>query len=363
MDKGDKWYFLHDATTLGGNSGSPVIDMTTGFAAGLHFQGEFKQANYAVSVKELATVLNNLKQTFTPGHVVDAVPTAPTSMEEAPAEDLSGRKGYDAKFLGGKAVALPKVLIDDIVTLDDDDEGVLKYTHFSVVMCQSRRLCWFSAVNINGKSSISIKGNRPPWKFDSRIPKKFQIKDECYGLERNGKFSRGHMTRREDPNWGSQQEAATANRDTFNVTNCVPQMQPFNAGVWLGLEDYALQNARQDDMKISVFTGPVFKDDDPEFHGVKVPVQNWKIIVFVHDRTKKLCATGYLMSQRDFLPGEEFVFGRHETYQTPISQIESMTNLSFGDISKLDPLTGPQPESVTAARPLQELEDIVFHLE
>lgn len=81
------------------------------------------------------------------------------------------------------------------------------------------------------------------------------------------------MTRREDPNWG--RDAKRANSDTFYVTNATPQMQPFNAGIWLGLEDYALEHAKQDEMKISVFTGPVLARDDPVFFGVKVPVQFW----------------------------------------------------------------------------------------
>jgi hypothetical protein len=34
----------------------------------------------------------------------------------------------------------------------------------------------------------------------------------------------------------------------------------------------------------------------------------WKIIAFIHDETKKLCATGYTMSQESYLKEEEFVF-------------------------------------------------------
>lgn len=41
-------YFKHDCTTLGGNSGSCVIDLETGRVVGLHFAGSFKIANYAV---------------------------------------------------------------------------------------------------------------------------------------------------------------------------------------------------------------------------------------------------------------------------------------------------------------------------
>ncbi len=45
----------HDCTTLGGNSGSAVIDVETGTVMGLHFAGEQFVANFAVPTWELAT--------------------------------------------------------------------------------------------------------------------------------------------------------------------------------------------------------------------------------------------------------------------------------------------------------------------
>ena len=44
----------HDASTLGGNSGSAVIDVQTGQVVALHFAGEYLKANYAVPMYELA---------------------------------------------------------------------------------------------------------------------------------------------------------------------------------------------------------------------------------------------------------------------------------------------------------------------
>jgi len=44
----------HDASTLGGNSGSTVIDVDTGEVVALHFAGEYLKANYAVPMYELA---------------------------------------------------------------------------------------------------------------------------------------------------------------------------------------------------------------------------------------------------------------------------------------------------------------------
>ncbi|AMV25230.1 hypothetical protein VT84_12595 [Gemmata sp. SH-PL17] len=44
----------HDSSTLGGNSGSAVLDPSTGEAVALHFAGAYLKANYAVPTYELA---------------------------------------------------------------------------------------------------------------------------------------------------------------------------------------------------------------------------------------------------------------------------------------------------------------------
>jgi endonuclease G len=222
--------------------------------------------------------------------------------------------------------------------VDGRNESELRYEHFSVVMSRSRRMCRFSAANIDGQQSKKKK--RVGWRIDPRIPRAAQIRDECYGDA--PKFARGHMTRREDPVWGTDTSATTGNADSMHVTNTVPQMQPFNAGVWLGLEDYALDHAREDDMRISVFTGPFLADNDPRRDGVAIPRRFWKVMAFVHDETGKLCATGYTMSQEKFIREEEFVFGAHETAQVSIKSIEQGAGVSFGQIADLDPLDQAQ---------------------
>jgi endonuclease G len=45
----------HDSSTLGGNSGSAIIDVLTGDVVGLHFAGVYLKANYAVPTHELAS--------------------------------------------------------------------------------------------------------------------------------------------------------------------------------------------------------------------------------------------------------------------------------------------------------------------
>ena len=46
--------FTHDCSTLGGNSGSCVVDLRTGLVIGLHFGGGYRRANFAVALWALA---------------------------------------------------------------------------------------------------------------------------------------------------------------------------------------------------------------------------------------------------------------------------------------------------------------------
>ena len=411
----------HNCTTLGGCSGSAVFDLDRGKAIGLHFSGSFLATNYAVRADVVKTVLNEVRAgrrvwrgeaPFVPrppvtlqgnralhGSAGAATLTIPLTLNvsitmdgiksaarnqtlpttrgpenadffaetEAVAADYKGREGYIADFLGKKfAVDLPEVTRDagDVLNFDiaGESQTVLRYEHFSVVMSRSRRMCFFSACNIDGEQSR--KSARVAWKWDPRIPKSQQIMKECYGNP--PKFSRGHMTRREDPGWGTPTVAKRGNEDSMHVTNVTPQMQAFNSPIWLALEDYALQHAREDDMKISVFTGPYFGDEDPEMYGVRIPAAFWKIIAFIHDETGKLSATGYQMSQESTLqPDEEFVFGAftspqlHVATQVPIRSIEARSGISFGKLAGFDPLAGEE-EGIAGAGPLLTLEQIRF---
>jgi endonuclease G len=67
----------HDASTLGGNSGSVVVEVESGRAVGLHFAGRFRENNFGVEAGELKKLLRKLK-------VQVAVP--PEAPEEAAAK-------------------------------------------------------------------------------------------------------------------------------------------------------------------------------------------------------------------------------------------------------------------------------------
>ena len=415
----------HNCTTLGGNSGSVVLDLDKGNAIGLHFSGSFLATNYAVRADVVKKILSDVRtggaqrridvvpRAERPAEVMHLQPsilrlsgganarlTIPLSVSvsvsldrsalaarspirqsvpsrevpdfveqtEAVASDYRDRGGYDPNFLGNRfKVDFPSVTRTAADVLDFEFDGrsetELRYEHFSVVMNRRRRMCFLSACNIDGNQSR--KSGRVAWKWDPRIPKEQQIMKECYGSP--PKFSRGHMTRREDPGWGPPTIAKRGNEDSMHITNVVPQMQAFNAPIWLALEDYALQHAREDEMKISVFTGPYFAEADPAMYVVHIPLAFWKVIAFIHDETGELCATGYEMNQEQNLQSEEeFVFGAFTSpqlgtaAQVPIRSIETRSGISFGKLLTLDPLA-TEEESISGGwPPLLTLEQIRF---
>jgi endonuclease G len=360
----------HDASTLGGNSGSAVIEVDTGEVVALHFAGEYLKANYAVPMHELARDSRvasrlNFEGTLPPtndwapawrsveGTDDSASAAAPPQAEEAIVvdPDYSNRPGYDPSFLETIDVPLPRVskaMEQDTARVRSDaqkngDPFELAYYHYSLYMNKRRRTAWFSAANVDGDHRPDIgkrRGDR--WYTDPRILRSEQIGQEAFepGIDR------GHLTRRQDTAWGSDVASATlANNDTFHFTNCSLQASPFNQGKdrWQGLEQFLLeQHAKKERRRLVVITGPLFAANDPIYkndrmnYSVRCPLQFWKICVLIR-RDGTPSATAFVLGQEDIqnLPGFEEAFDVAAT-QIRVADLEERTGLDFGDIKKFD---------------------------
>jgi endonuclease G len=360
----------HDASTLGGNSGSAVIEVESGEVVALHFAGEYLKANYAVPMHELARDSRvasrlNFEGTLPPtndwapawrsveGADDSASAAAPPQAEEAIVvdPDYSNRPGYDPSFLETIDVPLPRVskaMEQDTAQVRSDaqkngDPFELAYYHYSVYMNKRRRTAWFSAANIDGDHRPDIgkrRGDR--WYTDPRILRSEQIGQEAFepGIDR------GHLTRRQDTAWGSDVASATlANNDTFHFTNCSLQASPFNQGKdrWQGLEQFLLEHhAKKERRRLVVITGPLFAANDPVYkndrmnYSVRCPLQFWKICVLIR-RDGTPSATGFVLGQEDIqnLPGFEEAFDVAAT-QIRVADLEERTGLDFGDLKKFD---------------------------
>ncbi|HVK11474.1 MAG TPA: DNA/RNA non-specific endonuclease [Gemmataceae bacterium] len=265
--------------------------------------------------------------------------------------DYDSREGYDSRFLGTGSFAVPLPILPAALKADaaqnrradaGADPHVLPYHHYSVVLNARRRLAFFTAVNIDGRSTRSPKREKDKWFFDPRVGRDEQIGNDLY--EANP-FDRGHLVRRLDPAWGrSPKVVKVANDDTFHFTNCSPQHERFNQGknLWAGLEDHLLNKATAEERRLTVFTGPVFRSDDRILSGVQIPKEFWKVAVYAKTGAG-LVAAAFLVSQEKLIKSLTRPVGREasaedvaETFQTTVAAIERLTNLDFGALRDAD---------------------------
>jgi endonuclease G len=285
-----------------------------------------------------------------------AGPAGPEAVEID--RDYSRRAGYDPSFIPGLSVPMPalsreqqRIAAGLIAPAPGADPHELKYQHFSVVMNRLRRMAFFTAVNIDGaklwqvdrdtgepvrREAMEAAEAREVWYDDPRIGADAQCEQSLYDRQSPRVFDRGHLVRRTEPNWGSRATVRRANADTFHFTNCTPQQGGFNRSArhWAGIEDYVRNNSRDDDVRICVFCGPVFRDNDPRYRYVKVPMEFWKIVVRVSGG--RLVSTALLASQKKHLRrmpesfAESFDEDRVlDEFQAPVGGIARLTGLTF----------------------------------
>nr|WP_255626598.1 DNA/RNA non-specific endonuclease [Phyllobacterium sp. KW56] len=284
--------------------------------------------------------------------------------------------GYKPDFLGQDLVVpLPKPKREFRGTLainEDTGAKVFNYTHFSLAMNVERRLAAWTAVNINGKELKSAAS--PSWRRDSRLPANQQTLAEVYGIVpgKGIQIDRGHLVRRLDPVWGPQSVADRAGSDTFHYTNSAPQEHVYNSEVWGNLEDFVLARAEERDHKVSVMTGPILRPDD-DFYGEglmggpwQILWSFWKIAVFKRP-DDSASVTGFVIEQsRNIAPLFEstrynpYTVDEARVFQRPISLIEDLTGLDFGDLKTMDRMGSVETTAMASARPIRGPEDIAF---
>jgi endonuclease G, mitochondrial len=286
------------------------------------------------------------------------------------------RRGYNERFLRNFTVPMPQLNTTQRSQAarvrgvgENGNPFELKYEHFSVILNSSRRMAFFSIVNIDGSKRIKVDRatgqavSEPEaaetWAIDPRVPEDAQLNDAFYDrlrrdLRTTDFFARGHLTRREDPDWGTAPAAEKANDDTFHHTNACPQAQnAFDASqkVWAGIENFVLNSADDANLRVTVITGPVSRDDDPtyqdeEFGPVQLPRRFWKVVTRVEDGQRKVFAV--LADQSEAMDalfqaggearGVPFAWPNNlsREFRSTVAEITQLTGLDFGDLANHD---------------------------
>jgi endonuclease G, mitochondrial len=274
-------------------------------------------------------------------------------------EDVT-EAGFDKDFLS-VIINLPELSASNKENaFSINGSEVIDYTHFSLALNKVRRFAFWVAWNIDGGSIRRLSRKGIPFIIDPRVPQEFQVADELY---EGNRLDRGHIARRADLLWGAPADADKANKDSFFFTNITPQMDDFNqgqrGGLWGRLEDAVFEDTDVEDLKVSLYGGPVFRDDDRNFMDVKLPREFWKVIMFVEDG--KLKAKGFLLAQNlDQL--KAFELDAFKVYQVALSEIEERCGLTFSDALKGVDSVGKRLKSVREAvserKALASLRDI-----
>jgi endonuclease G len=269
-------------------------------------------------------------------------PKKPSKIDAPFDSDYSKRAGFDTDFLGtgAKSVSFPKLdealqaVAAPLLKPQGANKNILHYNNYSVVMHAERRLAIYSAANVSFAHRYEM--GRPPdvWRRDPRILAKYQIEGWYY---LSNQFDRGHLTRREDLEYGPKPVVALQSAaDTCHFTNCTPQHARFNQNkeIWQGIERYILEESIYNGhVNANIFTGPVLDEGDPLYKDIQYPEQFWKVVTAL-DGDGKMFATAYIASQADVIAqyGIEVTaapFGAYKTYQTKIAEIERLTGLTF----------------------------------
>jgi endonuclease G len=207
-------------------------------------------------------------------------------------------EGYNDNFLGDNfVVGMPdyEKYLHDVAVNKATNEHKLDYIYYSVVQSKSRRVPIISASNIY-RIKFEKVDRKGSFKKDDRINDEEQLTSNDYNqfnTIKSASIEKGHMTKREDVQWdvnGNEVNAQKAAKSTFFYPNATPQHDSLNNGPWKHLENSVIIKGRvPEPAKISVFTGPVLDNIDPEFkvklHDgsiFKIPILFWKVIYYFY---------------------------------------------------------------------------------
>ena len=274
-------------------------------------------------------------------------------------DGLEERDGFDAGFLElakGKPAPTPQVTKQGkkiLAPLLDGSGYELKYHRFSVWMHRDRRLALYTASNVDWRNRKKIVEGKSTsraalagfpeksriaeqWVDDPRIDTMHQLPDIFYTDDRSA-FDKGHLVRRDDVCWGdTYQDIQMSNGDTYHVTNCSPQIKPFNQGPhgeenWGDLEAHVAKATKTDAEKAILYAGPIFGRDDRWFHGkdeqgparIQIPSRFWKVVVVKGDSGAQ--AYGFILEQdvREITEDEFYVTDEWIGALKPIKEIAS----------------------------------------
>ncbi|MHB1074069.1 MAG: DNA/RNA non-specific endonuclease [Gemmatimonadaceae bacterium] len=144
----------------------------------------------------------------------------------------------------------------------------------------------------------------------------------------NSGYSRGHMVRSEERTWSSDD-----NKQTFYMTNILPQHQDLNGGPWYKFESYLQSLAQNSNKELYVISGGIGNKGTLNGAGkVVIPTYTWKIVVVMPygQGLANVTSTSSLSVIAVKMPNTSGIAGNSWTmYKTTVNDIENLTKYDF----------------------------------
>ncbi len=170
---------------------------------------------------------------------------------------------------------------------------------------------WVSYILSSDSAGVNVErsGN---FYADTDIPEQYRVKA---GDLTNSGYDKGHLA----PS-GSIDFSPEANKETFAMSNVVPQDPKMNRQGWGGLEGLERKWAASKG-KLYIITGPIYAKNPKEVNGVPVPSKLYKVI-YAYDAEK---AIGFVMPNKPVTETEIW------NYAMSVNSVEDETGLDFFD--------------------------------
>ena len=220
--------------------------------------------------------------------------------------------GYSHNLFDTKPLDKSHTFKAYMVSMDGDDDGKLL------------GIPEFVSYHIKKSPKLGKGAKRPSKWFETPELNPYTPSDDSY---KHSGYSRGHLCKK----YIAWRLGAEADRETHNTANACPQIQKFNAGIWLDLENKTEKWADKFN-EVWVICGPGFdKTRKIEYIGdagemkVAIPHYFWKIIARVDNGNVKVLAFNY---PHKAISKESDKYN-HKKYAVKIDSIEALTGLDF----------------------------------
>ncbi|WP_199610857.1 DNA/RNA non-specific endonuclease [Flocculibacter collagenilyticus] len=286
------------------------------------------------------------------------------------------RDGYDEYFLSNNTpITFPRIslaLAGDVLHPPElpDDETVIPYIHYSIVMSKSTKQALYSAANVDNNAQVTISGSAGRrWFVDSRIGKQNQIVNDAYV---GTPWDRGHLTRRTAVTWGDYDTALAASNDSCSYANASMQHKRFNEDEWRLPEKAIADFQLAKHGKLIVMTGPIFTTCDRyyakriDWEPVRIPSGFWKTVSYLDNQTEQLVTAAYILFQDiDTLKtkkGKQRIQLRF--FRVTTTELQLWTGLEFDhkmfDSNPLKFYSGPEAVRITSLKEMSDESEAIL---